>query len=158
MNNRWVSWSSRSTWPIAVRAFIEAYCQIGHFRVPKTLFQNEAKSNTFLVKISFICVRIKNHFHINGLAPNLALKQRLGATRKWFSCEPRTTCSVQPRSQSSTAISDVKSPVACRACRENSPGTPRAIALGSKPPLVTRIERTGLGTTLCSVITELCYS
>ena len=27
--------------------------------------------------------------------------------------------------------------------------TPRAIALGSKPPLVTRIARTGLGTRLC---------
>ena len=26
---------------------------------------------------------------------------------------------------------------------------PRAIALGSKPPLVTRIARTGLGTRLC---------
>lgn len=50
MNNRRVSWSSRSTWPNAVCAVIEAYCQIGHFRVPKSLFQNEAKSNTFLVR------------------------------------------------------------------------------------------------------------
>ena len=38
--------------------------------------------------------------------------------------------------------------VTCQACRENSPRTPRAIALGSKPPLVTRIARTGLGTRL----------
>ena len=36
----------------------------------------------------------------------------------------------------------------CQACRENSPRTPRAIALGSKPPHVTRIARPGLGTRL----------
>ena len=39
---------------------------------------------------------------------------------------------------------DVTADVTCQACRENSP-----IALGSKPPLVTRIARTGLGTRLC---------
>ena len=37
---------------------------------------------TLLVKISFICMRIKNHFYINGLELSLALKRRLGATRK----------------------------------------------------------------------------
>ena len=47
----------------------------------------------------------------------------------------------QPRSQSSLAISDVTSPV-------KLVGNIRAIALGSKPPLVTRIARTGLGTRL----------
>ena len=30
-----------------------------------------------LVKIKFICTRMKNHFHLNGVALNLALKQRL---------------------------------------------------------------------------------
>ena len=49
----------------------------------------------------------------------------------------QTTKKTQPRSQSSSAISDVTSPVKLR-----------AIALGSKPPLVTRIARTGLGTRL----------
>ena len=44
----------------------------------------------------------------------------------------------QPRSQSSSAISDVTSPV-------KLVGKICAIALGSKPPLVTRIARTGLG-------------
>ena len=44
-------------------------------------FQNEAKCTTFLVKISFICMRI-NHFHINAFALSLALKQRLRGTRK----------------------------------------------------------------------------
>ena len=46
-------------------------------------FQNEAKYETFVVKMSYICVRIKNHFHINGFAICLALKQRLGVTQKW---------------------------------------------------------------------------
>ena len=45
-------------------------------------FQNEAKCKTFLVKMSFICMRIKRHFHISSFAPSFALKQRLGATRK----------------------------------------------------------------------------
>ena len=29
-------------------------------------FQNEARCTTFLVKISFICIRMKNGFHIKG--------------------------------------------------------------------------------------------
>ena len=29
-------------------------------------FQNEAKCTTFVVKMSFICMRMKNHFHIKG--------------------------------------------------------------------------------------------
>ena len=45
--------------------------------------QNEADCKTLLVKMSFICSRIKNHFHVIGLAFSLALKQWLGATRKW---------------------------------------------------------------------------
>ena len=34
-------------------------------------FQNEAKGTTFLVKMSFICMWMKNHFHIKGYALNL---------------------------------------------------------------------------------------
>ena len=45
-------------------------------------FQNEAKCKTFVVKMSFICMR-KNHFHINGFTLSLALKERREATRKW---------------------------------------------------------------------------
>ena len=30
-------------------------------------FKNEAKYKSFKVKMSFICIRIKNHFHINDL-------------------------------------------------------------------------------------------
>ena len=42
----------------------------------KSHFQNEAKCETFLVKMSFICIIIKNHFHINGLGLSLTLKVR----------------------------------------------------------------------------------
>ena len=58
-----------------------------------------------------------------------------------FSAHFRFFGSEQPRSQSSSAISDKTSPV-------KLVGKIRAIALGSKPPLVTRIARTGLGTRL----------
>ena len=47
-----------------------------------------AECKTFLVKMSFICMRIKMHYHINGFALWLTLKQRLGATWKW----PITVC------------------------------------------------------------------
>ena len=40
-------------------------------------FRNEAKFKTFLVKMKFICMRIKNYFHINGFTLSLALKYRL---------------------------------------------------------------------------------
>ena len=46
-------------------------------------FQNEAKCTTFLVKMSYICMRMKNHFHIKGWALSLTLIQRPGGTRKW---------------------------------------------------------------------------
>ena len=45
-------------------------------------FQNESRCTTFLVKISFICMRMKNNFHIKGWVPTLVLKQRPGGTRK----------------------------------------------------------------------------
>ena len=45
--------------------------------------QNKAKCKTFLVKMSFIFMGIKTNFHINIVVVNLALKQRLGETRKW---------------------------------------------------------------------------
>ena len=57
---------------------------IGHFRVPRNFaLQNEAKYETFVVKMSFICIIIKDHFHINGFALSLALKVRFFGTRKW---------------------------------------------------------------------------
>ena len=49
----------------------------------KPHFQNEAKCETFVVKMSFICIIIENHFHINGFALGLVLKVRFFGTRKW---------------------------------------------------------------------------
>ena len=49
----------------------------------KSHFQNEAKCETFVVKMSFICIIIANHFHINGFALSLVLKVRFFGTRKW---------------------------------------------------------------------------
>ena len=37
--------------------------------------------------MSFICMRMKNHFHIKGWALNLVLIQRPGGTRKWLIAE-----------------------------------------------------------------------
>ena len=53
--------------------------QIGHFRVPKTLTFKMRPS----AQMSFICMRMKNHFHIKGWALNLFFIQRSGGTRKW---------------------------------------------------------------------------
>ena len=47
-------------------------------------FQNKAKCKYFLVKLNFICMRIKNDFLNNRFALGLALKQRIGAT--WGDC------------------------------------------------------------------------
>ena len=44
-------------------------------------FQNEAKFTAFLVKKSFICMRMKNHFHIKGCALNFILIPRPKRTR-----------------------------------------------------------------------------
>ena len=46
-------------------------------------FQNEVRCATFLVKMIFICMRMKNSFHIKGSALNLVLIQRPGGTGKW---------------------------------------------------------------------------
>ena len=46
-------------------------------------FQNAPKCTTFLMKMSFICIRMKNHFHFKGWVLNLVLIQRPGETRKW---------------------------------------------------------------------------
>ena len=46
-------------------------------------FQNKGKYTTFVVKMSFICMRMKNHFDIKARALNFVLIQRPGKTRKW---------------------------------------------------------------------------
>ena len=47
-----------------------------------SLFQNEAKCKTLLVKMRFISFGIKNHFYISSFVLSLAMKQRLRGTRK----------------------------------------------------------------------------
>ena len=58
------------------------------------LFQNESKCETFHMKsssaCSFIFMQI-SHFHKNGFALRLALKQRHMGTRKWPMIIPAPT-------------------------------------------------------------------
>ena len=64
---------------------IEKQSAISEFQL-HSHFQNEAKCKTFLVKMSFICMRIncmKMFTYINGFTLSLALRQRLEAARKW---------------------------------------------------------------------------
>ena len=64
---------------------IEKHSAISEFQL-HSHFQNEAKCKTFLVKMSFIRMRIncmKMLTYINGFTLSLALKQRLEATQKW---------------------------------------------------------------------------
>ena len=60
---------------------------IQHFWVLKNRhLHNETKCKAFIVKMSAICMRIRNHFHINGFAISLTLKQRLVATHGGQNC------------------------------------------------------------------------
>ena len=55
---------------------------IGHVQVPKTLtFKMRPSAQPFLLKLSFISMRMKNHFHTKGWALNLVLIQRPEGTR-----------------------------------------------------------------------------
>ena len=49
----------------------------------KLHFQNEAKCETFVVEMSFICIIIKTQFHNKGFALSLILKVKLFGTQKW---------------------------------------------------------------------------
>ena len=73
---------------LRVRARLASLTQIGELvrRLPSPKnphFQNEAKSTTFLVKMSLIGLKMKNHFRIKGWALKLVLIRRSGGTRKW---------------------------------------------------------------------------
>ena len=67
-------------------------------------FQNEATCRTFLVKMSFICMRMKNHFHIKGWALNLVLIKRPGGTREWLIIK---------------VVTELRTVSLCRIAREN---------------------------------------
>ena len=60
--------------------------------------------------MSFICVRIKNHFHINGFALSLALKQRVRATRKFWKLQGRGKRETNFTPITGTRISTTTSP------------------------------------------------
>ena len=95
--------------------------------------------NTWAIRIN-----LPNLFFCSLRASCPGALWRQGGKRK-ESLQPRLW-NLQPRSQSSSAISDVTSLV--KLVGKIRRGRPRAIGLGSKPPLVTRIARTGLGTRL----------
>ena len=46
-------------------------------------FSNRGQVQTVYMKMSFVCIRKKTHFHMNGFALGLGLKKRLRTTRKW---------------------------------------------------------------------------
>ena len=80
-------WRSRSRMIVEIQKFCYHGNVTSHFSSlfptsKNSLLQNEAKCKPFLVKMSFICIRIKNQFHINGFALSSAFKLRLGALRK----------------------------------------------------------------------------
>ena len=57
---------------------------IGHFQVPKTFtFKMRPSAQPVLLKLSFISMRMKNHFHTKGWAFNHVLIQRPEETQKW---------------------------------------------------------------------------
>ena len=92
---------------------------MGLFRVRKTvIFRTRLRAKPFLVKMSYICMRIKEHFHINGFALSLALKQRLGATQKWPHCKD-------------DHIHGVQAPFSFATCRAF--GSPGLLAGGNAP-------------------------
>ena len=68
---------------VYTRTFLKTENQYATSEFQNPHFQNEARCATFLVKMSFICMRMKSDFHVKGWAPTLVLKQRPGETRKW---------------------------------------------------------------------------
>ena len=67
----------RMTWiPCLLRALWRVIRPLLSSKNPH--LQNEAKCTTFLVEMSFICMRMKTHFHNKGWPLNLVLIQRLG--------------------------------------------------------------------------------
>ena len=82
------SWSTPVVWKLESAIHRINSLSSGQTNRPLTsnrnpLFQNKAKCTTFFCEKSFICMRIKNHFHTKGWALNLVLIQRSWRTRKW---------------------------------------------------------------------------
>ena len=98
---------SQSTWFyhyfFLLYYYMKNYCNRPFPSSKNSHFQNEAKCETFVVKMSFICIIIKNHFHINGFALSLALKVRFFGTRKWPILGPRLYTAVTKHAPSLTS-------------------------------------------------------
>ena len=78
---------------------------LGHenklFQVSKNShFQNEATCKIILAKVSFICLRIKNHFHINGFAFSLH-SSTCTSPIMYLICPPKFYICIRGCSQSS---------------------------------------------------------
>ena len=77
-------------------------------------FQNETNCKTFLVKMSFICMIITNHFHISSFAHSLSLwrKHRLRAlTRKKPTLDYEATTSIPPFFLRDSRVSETRARV-----------------------------------------------
>ena len=100
-SNKWARPTNKKAWTegkwLKGCVWQRATKEIGHFGVQNSHFENEAKCETFVVKMSFICMRVKIIFlSLAHLHLNLALKQRLEATRN------RPICKRQSLSSSSS--------------------------------------------------------
>ena len=72
-------------------------------------FQSESKCKTILMKMTFICMKMKlhmcrTHFHMKGLALRLVLKQRHKRTQKWPIRREKQTASGLGLNNSTTLI------------------------------------------------------
>ena len=77
-------WGCLLVWPEArlgslIKPVSTVYFMLGTLR---TDLWSQGKCTTVLVKMSFICMRMKNRFHIKGWTLNLVLIQRTGGTGK----------------------------------------------------------------------------
>ena len=62
---------------------LDIFDQLVEFYVTRTVIPLALMGSESIAHEADICMRINNHFHINGFALSLALKQRLEATQKW---------------------------------------------------------------------------
>ena len=70
----------RANWPSSLASLDFLACAF----LARVTILRDCSQSTFLVKMSFICMRMKNHFHIKGSALNLVLIQRPRGTQNWL--------------------------------------------------------------------------
>ena len=109
-SNKWARPTNKKAWTegkwLKGCVWQRATKEIGHFGVQNSHFENEAKCETFVVKMSFICMRVKIIFlSLAHLHLNLALKQRLEATRNRPICKRQSSSSSSSSSSSPLLLS-----------------------------------------------------